>query len=215
MKKEDRKTLRELDKQLSKFMRSKAKDFNYKIISQIVYQKRKAFFVSSLFSIIMRDEKRYIELYNFTKPYAYDDVFWDILGMEENKKGPTSLRAIGAFTAPSIIIGTDYIEIADLLKVQEQMVMIYPILNSTFQKFLESFYAKEDFFNKKVLEEPVFSNDNKLMQVLASIRLGRYSNAIAIATRELNSNKSGGFETDGVDIYQHVINYCEKKIAIN
>jgi len=37
-----------------------------------------------------------------TKPLFADDYLWDILGFEENKKAPMSLRVTGAFTAPSI-----------------------------------------------------------------------------------------------------------------
>lgn len=33
------------------------------------------------------------------KPIWVDNLLWDILGMEENKKSPDSLKVIGAFTA--------------------------------------------------------------------------------------------------------------------
>mgnify|MGYP006397172561 CR=1 FL=1 len=40
----------------------------------------------------------------YIKKYSYDKIFWSILKMDDNLKKNDSLRAIGAFKAPSILI---------------------------------------------------------------------------------------------------------------
>ena len=40
----------------------------------------------------------------YIKNYEYDDIFWNVLHMSSNSKQADSLRAVGAFKAPSILL---------------------------------------------------------------------------------------------------------------
>lgn len=49
----------------------------------------------------------------YIKNYEYDDIFWKVLQMPSNSKQADSLRAVGAFKAPSILIEKGEVELTE------------------------------------------------------------------------------------------------------
>ncbi len=81
------------------------------------------------------------------KKFSYDDIFWDVINMSDNKKQPVSLRAFGAFAAPSITIYED--EIALSSDPDSIANLLCDIIAEKTSKFL-----KEHQVNDYVLSNP-------------------------------------------------------------
>lgn len=54
----------------------------------------------------------------YIKNYEYDDIFWKVLQMPSNSKQADSLRAVGAFKAPSILIKKGEVELTENYEAQ-------------------------------------------------------------------------------------------------
>ena len=89
--------------------------YGFKTLSSgFLYHKAGEFFFSAIYDAKMSDTgEMNIELTCYAKPYAYDDVFWDITDTQECKSNGDSLRANGAFTCRSYNFGKISLPYAD------------------------------------------------------------------------------------------------------
>lgn len=82
-------------------LRKNKKAYGISTLSGLVFKKIEDFFVCQLITPIIKEGKDLvIQLQLDIKPYIYDDIFWDIMDMKDNKHAKESLRANGAFTCP-------------------------------------------------------------------------------------------------------------------
>lgn len=105
MKREDIKRNNELKKIFQQIMKESAKEHKIKKIDYMLWTTNEKMFYELLPNAYIgeSDLMPKLSVRISYKPLWADDLMWDILGMESNKKEPMSLRAIGAFTAPSVI----------------------------------------------------------------------------------------------------------------
>lgn len=202
---------KKLEKNAIQCIKGMIKEYNIKIKSEILYKKRDNFFfrVPVFLKYLEKDEKYSIYGRISVKPYILDDIFWDVFEIPNNKNEPESLRAIGAYVAPSIDIYHIKIEIneEDLEKRCEEF------LNS-FDKAIEEFLYKTpniQEFIKELMEKKTY-DCNELFLILLDIYEEKYDEAMIIINQELAANRRGGFAAGNKCIYEFAKEYCNKFI---
>ena len=208
MKKETRKSVSQVQKEVEKIAKKYAKKEEFKGISNIIYKRVDDLFIFIIFFI--RKNKGYFELSVSmeVKLNEYDNLFWKIFKMESNISERESLRANGAFACPSVEIQEKTYKITEenyeevtILAVEE----FYQILNV----FLENLKRNYIDFNDYVLKQEDILND-KLLKMLANISIHKILDAKQMVTEEIKLGNRGGYGNEGLDIYEHILNYCNK-----
>ncbi len=101
MTREERKAVSALKKGLPKIVKPLIKPYGFRMTSGRVWV-RKDDMLYVMISLINIKDTAILHTTFLTKPVFADDYLWDILGMEENKSDPFSLRVTGAFTAQPV-----------------------------------------------------------------------------------------------------------------
>ena len=101
MTREERKAVSALKKGLPKIVKPQIKPYGFRMTSGRVWV-RKDDMLYVMISLINIKDTAILHTTFLTKPVFADDYLWDILGMEENKSDPFSLRVTGAFTAQPV-----------------------------------------------------------------------------------------------------------------
>lgn len=101
MTREERKAVSALKKDLPKIVKPLMKPYGFHMTSRRVWV-RKDDMLYVMIPLINIKDTAVLHTSFLAKPIFADDYLWDILGMEENKFEPFSLRVTGAFTAPSV-----------------------------------------------------------------------------------------------------------------
>ena len=101
MTREERKAVSALKKNLPKIVKPLIKPYGFRMTSGRVWV-RKDDMLYVMISLINIKDTAILHTTFLTKPVFADDYLWDILGMEENKSDPFSLRVTGAFTAQPV-----------------------------------------------------------------------------------------------------------------
>ena len=185
-----------------KKLKSLFREQGYKGGKELAYRKQGENFICIRYSIV--DRKR-LSIMLDIKKYTYDEWFWDIMDMSDNRKMGDSFRSIGACVSPSIII-------ADFLK--EPEVFSDMFLRDCVEKVqsqLESFVTKHDI-NEYVLSGTDFEDggkllDGNLLKCLAYCDLGNVSAAKKIEKEEVQKGRDGGFENEGKSFFEWMLLY--------
>ena len=98
MTREERKAVSALKKDLPKIVKPLIKPYGFRMTSGRVWV-RKDDMLYVMIPLINIKDTAILHTTFLTKPVFADDYLWDILGMEENKSEPSSLRGTGAFAA--------------------------------------------------------------------------------------------------------------------
>lgn len=101
MTREERNAVSALKKGLPKIVKPLIKPYGFRMTSGRVWV-RKDDMLYVMISLINIKDTAILHTTFLTKPVFADDYLWDILGMEENKSDPFSLRVTGAFTAQPV-----------------------------------------------------------------------------------------------------------------
>ena len=135
MTREEQKKYKELAKYLENKTKEAFKTYHLKKKDFVFYLTKDAMFYSTVLS--MHEDR--VQAYFCAKPFWLDDILWDILEMEDNKKAPVSLRGIGAFTIRSMIREKEY--------TASEPSQIDGIVARTFEELaaLSENYREEDF----------------------------------------------------------------------
>lgn len=178
-------------KELDKKIKEQAKKHGFKRNSGFLYLKNGENFVDIVYTY--SDSCRIAYDLNIKK-YSYDDIFWDIINMPENKKEPMSLRARGAFAAPSIIVKDDSIPLS-------------PDMDDVASSFCEKIaYEAADFLNHNDVNEYVLSkNESPTLKCLAYIDKNEISSAIKIAKDELKRGELGDVQNEGLGFFEWLL----------
>ncbi|WP_324133649.1 hypothetical protein [Bosea sp. (in: a-proteobacteria)] len=83
------------DRSLTKSLRTQSKGTGWKTISGWLYQQRGDWFISILPSVYRNARRTVVSI--TVKPMAIDPIFWDIVGLPENRSMPLSFRANAAW----------------------------------------------------------------------------------------------------------------------
>ncbi len=103
---EEEKTIMALDKTMPRLVRSLIKPYRFKAIRGMVWTVRGdvLFILSPWLTAPPGKDQAFFKVTCEAKPLFLDDLLWDILGFEENKSAPMSLRVNGAFALPGVPI---------------------------------------------------------------------------------------------------------------
>ncbi|RDY32223.1 hypothetical protein [Lachnotalea glycerini] len=145
--------------------------------------------------LIVESKKLVFRIY--VKKYSYDKIFWTILKMDENLKKKDSLRATGAFRAPSILIKKgEYEYLEDVKELSESFVSeVITVINS--------FLVDLDINKYVITHEDL--QDNMILKCLAYIDADKQSKAVLIAKKELENENKGRFENDGKGFFEWLL----------
>ena len=190
---------KELEKNISKIIRSSAKANGYKTRDSFVYKKEANAFV---FACGVVTPKKGFHYYIWIKEYDYDDIFWDIMQMSDNKKESDSLRAVGAFSVPGIILKDGFYDIDDSIdKIGEVIIQEMEELSQHFLK------------NNSIDEYIITHNegvDDNMLKCLAYLHMNKPEKALKIARDSVEKGNHGGFYNEGKWFFEWVICMYEK-----
>ena len=135
--------------------------------------------------------------YLYTKNYEYDDIFWKVLQMPSNSKQADSLRAVGAFKAPSILIEKGEVELTENYE---------ELAESLVELIME---CSHDFMKNYDIDEYVVNNAEgmnfDILKYLAYIHMNRVNEAQVIAEEAIKSGKVGSFKNGGKSFFEWAI----------
>lgn len=188
--------------EILKKLKALFREQGYKGGKRLAYRKQSTNFICVRYSIVERI-RLYIRLE--IKKYAYDEWFWDIMDMSDNRKMGDSFRATGAFVAPAIWIKRE---------LKEPEVFSDTFLKECVQEVqlaLEEFVTQNDI-NEYVLRGTDLEDggkllDGNLLKCLAYCDLGNVSAAKKIAKEEVRKGRSGGFKSEGKSFFEWMLLY--------
>lgn len=189
-----------INKQLQKECISKIKEVaakdGYKKIQNTIYKIENGNVIFVDFLIV--DSECLIYRINI-KRQSFDKIFWQIMKMEENINKSDSLRVIGAFAAPSILIAKGTLELSENLDITANFFL---------QKISEEI---ESFLEKNDVVQYIFSNnkiiDVNILQCLAYIDLNLITKAKELAEKQILSGDTGRFVNEGKGFFELVISF--------
>lgn len=186
MTREEQRKLRELKKALPKLVKEKAKKYKFKKRDYMLwFNKNDLFFSSHIFVCETIDGGCGCGCNIEIKPLWLDDILWECLNMEENKKEPMSLRSIGAFTVSGSKICSIFhkmekwsVEELELL-VEQYLEKFYEIIQT---RTIEDFYSnlRNESYHEELRVALTFVHDEKYQEALDYLSTrgkGRFCNA--------------------------------------
>lgn len=184
-------------KELEKRIKACAKRLGYKHRSSRLFLKSNDDFIKVLYGVINSCKLSYII---GIKKYSYDDILWDVINMSSNKKKPMSLRATGAFSAPTITLARGDIALSSDSDLDVIANSLCDIIAETTSRFL-----KVHQVNDYVLSKEDFPY-SKTLKCLAYLDMNDVASALDIARKEIESgDPAGGFENEGKGFFEWVV----------
>lgn len=181
-------------KELFYTIRIKVEKAGYKLKSNTIYVVKKDCLIHCDFLVV--DSKKIIYRI-YIKAYSYDDIFWDILHMPDNSKKSDSLRACGAFKAPSVLIKKDEVELTD--KYDELADFLIEEISKNSNEFLSNYNVDDYVVND---EKGI---DKEILQCLAYIHMNCSDKAKEIAKNAICVGDKGRFENEDKGFFEWVI----------
>ena len=204
MNKEQKTIFKKVEKDINKLIKLSAKRYAYKPISNSLYQKIDGFFAHSIYFGKYTECGLTLVVWNCIKTYQADNLFWTLLDMKSNIEQKDSLRANGAFVAPSLRISESTFEISETTNLEEMSHKITSIISQEHNNFVQSFSGSTQAYNRYLLEETGYLREG-LIKMLANIELQDYEAAKKMAQEEITKGNRGGYQNNGKDIYQYIL----------
>lgn len=180
-----------LKKELVKIIKPKLKPMNMKMREGVVYFQRGDKFFSCMFFVTIT---RTLEYRIAVKGNDYDHMFWDIIGMSENKNEPDSLRAVGAFAVPIMNLECREVNLSENLEVDAENLLNH-IANFT-DSFSKENENIDDFIISSNPDNPDmrFSKSLKCLAYLHKGQIEEAKNFVAECMKEddFGSKYNGG-----------------------
>lgn len=142
------------------------------------------------------------------KKYNYDEIFWGIMGCEENANEPKSLRAVGAFVSPCAPIAEFRFEAASDPAETAQAFL------EKIDQYVRDFNAAHPDLNHYILheyDEPYYGGEE--LRLLALIDEGEIQKAAQIAREKAASGETGVWVNQGRTFYGGAADYCRRLLA--
>lgn len=135
------------------------------------------------------------------KPLWLDELLWDFLKMEENKKEPLSLRAVGAFT----VTGSEIFACSQELK-DWDVCELEKCVDGRLEHFYHSVQtAAVDDFIRNIKSKRYHS---ELREALTYIHDQKYPEALNC----LKDQGNGAFKNGEISINSAIREFCEEKL---
>lgn len=181
-------------RELLNTIRETAKKNSYKIKGTSIFIHKGEIFIHCDFLVV---DSRKIVYRIYTKYYSYDDIFWNIMHMSKNEKSSDSLRACGAFKAPSILIRKGERELSD--DYEEMSNFLVKEIDDNSSSFLLNHEIDEYVIN---YEKGV---DKDILKCLAYIHMSCRERAIDIAKSALKNGNKGRFENSEKSFFEWLL----------
>ena len=181
-------------RELLNTIRETAKKNSYKIRGDSIFSHKGEIFNHCDF-LVVGSSKIVYRIY--TKYYSYDDIFWNIMHMPKNGKSSDSLRACGAFKAPSILIGKGERELSD--DYEEVSNFLVREIDDNSRNFLLNNEIDEYVIN---CEKGV---DKDILKCLAYIHMGCRESAIDNEKSALKNGNKGRFDNSGKSFFEWLL----------
>ena len=204
MDKELKMFFKKAEKDLNKLIKLSARQHDYKSISNSLYKKIDGFFVHSIYFGKYTERGLTLVVWNCIKTYQADDLFWTIFDMKSNIGQKDSLRANGAFVAPSLRISESTFEILETTNLEEMSHKITSLVSQEHNNFVQSFSESTQAYNRYLLKKTGYLRE-ELMKMLANIELQDYEMAKKMAQEEIAKGNMGGYQNNDKDIYQYIL----------
>ena len=144
--------------------------------------------------LIVNSQKLVYRIY--IKNYDYDDIFWEIMQMSSNSKKNNSLRAIGAFKAPSVLLKKGEVYLTE--KYEEQAEYLVGLVDECSHNFMEKYDIDEYVI---VYEDGM---DKEVLKCLAYIHMNNIEQAVKIAANSINDGNRGNYVNGGKAFFEWI-----------
>lgn len=176
---------KEQQKHVVEAIRKAAKLKKYKVKSYAIYSVEGNLFIHADFFV----DSEKISYRIYVKNYEYDDIFWNVMQMPSNSKQSDSLRAVGAFKAPSVLLDKGEIRLDE--DYEEQVNYFVNLI----------FERSHNFLNTHDIDEYVINCtdglDINILKYIAYIHMGKKSEARMIAEKAIHNGDKGRFSNEG------------------
>lgn len=206
----------ESDKLLSKLLREYSTRFGWKCSRGFVFKKERESFFTILVTGIPKAKKLSWSI-SF-KHYDFDDVFWDVVKLPENKMQPLSFRACGAWVAPSMEIqsGSAFLNEWEEEKISEQIRNIFEELDplsikvaSSINTFSSNLEVLENYYAQLMGKYPNAVRTIWVERLLTRLLESNLKEAKEISDARIAEGDEGGFNYAGRSLYKLANEYIE------
>lgn len=201
MTRDEQKKLKELKKSLPNILKEKIKAYKFKKKDFMIWYNKKDLFFDLLIDVKVTSDNRCICTSKETvKPLWLDDLLWDFLQMESNKKEPLSLRSVGAFTVYGSEIYDDKCELENWNVAELEKYVDY---------FFGHFYNSIQTATIDTYLQNIKSTTyhQELREALTYVHNGKYNEAINC----LKDDEYGQFRNGDICINKVIKEYCKAK----
>lgn len=178
-------------KELNCFISEHSNKVGYKVKSNTIFAIKDSAFVFCNY-LIVNSEKIVYRIY--IKDYDYDNIFWEILQMQENIKKNASLRACGAFKAPGILLKKGELKFTERYYDQAEDLV----------NLIEN--CSCDFVKNNNIDEYIINNtigmDESVLKCLAFLHTGKKEDALKLVNDAVNNNISSGYKNEEKDFWE-------------
>lgn len=181
-------------KQLISAIYNSSDSRGYKAKKNTIYKVIDKAFIHCDF-LIVNSQKLIYRIY--IKNYDYDDIFWNIMQMSTNSKKNDSLRASGAFKAPSVLIKKGELDLTE--KYEEQAEYLVRLVDECSRNFMEKYDINEYVIE---CEEGM---DKDVLKCLAYIDMNNSEEAVKIAQSSINDGNRGNYENGGKAFFEWML----------
>lgn len=204
MTREEKKAVTALGRAMPRLTRTLVKPYRYKSIDGIVWTAQNGMlFILSLFVSTLRGEDRvYVRASCEAKPLLADDLLWDILGFEENKSKPMSLRVNGAFALYGIPVYEHHCELTTLD--EEHVSQLVQAELEEFSAFLTSLTGREMAWFRELEKKQERYAYMEVMRPLLMLHDGKPDEALAYVT----THDVSCYIVNGKTVGQLIETYC-------
>ena len=189
-----------IDKQLQKEYISAIKEIavkdGYKKIQQSIYKIKDENIIFIDYLIVNSKSLSYS---SYIKKLSYDNIFWRIMRMEENLNKADSLRVIGSFAAPAILISEGDVELSENKDITVKL--FWEKIHEEMNSFLERNDVTEYIFSGNIIV------DEAILQCLSYIDSGLLHEAKKFAQKQILLGNTGRFENEGKGFFELVMLY--------
>lgn len=184
---------KEQQKRVVDEIRKAAKQKKYKVKSYAIYTVEGSIFIHADFFV----DTEKISYRIYIKNYEYDDIFWNVMQMHNNSKQNDSIRAVGAFKSPSILLDEGEIGLTE--KYEEQVIYFVNLI----------FECSHNFLKTQDIDEYVINCmdgiDINILKYIAYIHMGKKNEARAIAEKAICDGDRGRFSNEGKYFFEWAI----------
>lgn len=194
---------KEKEKLWLQVIKNLSKSSGWKFKGYFIYKIVNDFFFCSFFYVSMKENA--ISGWLGYKPLNIDNVFWEIVNEQPNKRMPLSFRAEAAFCVREITFFNYKIDINDILNPENEISELLERIDSNFLEKSRVVQTTADFQSEMLINEKL----NSVGIITGLIEQGKIQSALNKISEYQNKEINSGFGFGDKDFYDLAKNYCE------